>query len=423
MKLPAAAAAAAAQQPSAEDERRNTWVFTICYVFVYLAAPVLYVGVIQAALCDKLGASKALASLPASTYMLGQVAPLFFSWLVPYRLERSMVVWANLATAVLSGAVFVSLVLPMPPGVRILSVVLQGLLQGLSMSTSFVFMVQCLRRGTTAEGLARTLQRTFTITPVCAVAGSLGAQYILNPGLPGLRFPHDFALIYALAVPCSLGIALTARRFRLIPVEEQARPPLFQFLTSSVRSFFGNRALLLIWMAYVLWYSSHGATSNMTLYTREAMGREPSDFSALMMAIRFGCKAVGGFLLGWLALRAGLRGGALGCIALLAAGSAWAWMVPGAGYLFAFGLLGAGELGGAYLPNYVSSLSHPSESTRNIALMTLATPVSSFAPVLHGLLTQWYGFPASFAFGIAAAAAAFVLVMMATPSSKSAVPQ
>ena len=36
------------------DDRRNGWVFTICYVFLYLAAPVLYVGVIQAALFDKL---------------------------------------------------------------------------------------------------------------------------------------------------------------------------------------------------------------------------------------------------------------------------------------------------------------------------------------------------------------------------------
>lgn len=408
-------AAETAVQPSPEDERRNMWVFTICYAFIYLAAPVLYVGVIQAALCDKLGASKALASLPASTYMLGQVAPLFFSWLIPYRLERSMVVWSNLMTGALSGAVAVALVLPVPASVRIVAVVLQGLLQGLSGSTSFVFMVQCLRRGTTATGLARTLQRTFTVTPICAVAGSLGAQYVLNPGLPGFRFPHDFALIYALAVPCSLAIALTARRFRLIPVDETVRPPFFHFLMSSARSFFGSRALLLLWCAYVLWYASHGTTSNLGLYTREAMGREPSDFSAMTMAIRFGCKALGGFLLGWLALRAGLRGGALGCIGLLAAASAWAWIVPGAGYLFAFGLLGAGELGGAYLPNYVSSLSHPSQSTRNLALMTLATPVSSFAPVLHGLLTQWYGFPASFAFGIAAASAAFILVMAAAP--------
>ena len=400
---------------SAEDERRNGWVFTICYVFIYLAAPVLYVGVIQAALSDKLGASRTLANLPASTYMLGQVAPLIFSWLVPYRLERSMVVWANLATATLSSVVFLSLALPAPAGLRIFAVVMQGLLQGLSMSTSFVFMLQCLRRGTTPPGLARTLQRTFSVTPFFAVAGSLGAQYVLNPGISGLSFPHDFALIYFLAVPCSLGIAVTALSFRLTPLEEETRPPFFRFVSDSARSFFGRRVLLVVWVAYVLWYTSLGTTSNMTLYTREAMGRDPADFSALTMVIRFGSKAVGGYLLGWIALRAGLRGGALGCIVLLAAGSLWAWLVPGAGYLFAFGLLGAGELGGAYLPNYVGSLSSPAESTRHLALMTLATPVSSFSPVLHGLLTDRFGFPASFALGIIAASAAFVLIAFATP--------
>ncbi len=392
------------------DESRNGWVFTICYVFIYLAAPVLYVGVIQAALCDKLGVSRTLASLPASTYMLGQIAPLFFSWRIPYRLEQSMVIGANLATGTLSAAVFLSLSLPAPASVRIGAVVLQGLLQGLSMSTSFVFMQQCLRRGTTAAGMARTLQRTFSLTPFFAVAGSLGAQYILGTGLPGISFPHDFALIYLLAVPCSLGIALAARRFRLAPLAEQTRPPFFAFVAGSVRSFCGNRTLLLVGLAYVLWYVSLGITSNLTLYTREAMGREPKDFSGLTMAIRFGTKAVGGYLLGWLALRVGLRGGVLGCITLLAAGCAWAWVIPGAGYLFAFGLLGAGELGGAYFPNYVGSLSNPAESTRNLALMTLATPIASFAPVLHGLLTDRFGFPASFALGIGTAVAAFALV-------------
>jgi hypothetical protein len=400
---------------SAGDDLHNGRVFTLCYVFIYLAAPVLYVGVIQAALCDKLGASATIANLPASTYMLGGVAPLILSWLIPHRMERSMVVWANLATASFTFAVFVSLVLPLPASVRITAVVLQGLLQGLSASTSLVFMLQCLRRGTTEEGLARTLQRTFSLTPFFAVTGSLGAQFILNPGLPGLAFPHDFALIYLLAVPCSLGIALSARRFRLIPLEDAPRPAIANFLAVSARSFFGNRVLLFAWVAYLLWYTSLAITSNLSLYTREAMGRDPKEFSALTMAIRFGCKAAFGYLLGWIALRAGLRGGVLGCIALLAAGSAWAWIAPGASFLFAFGLLGAGELGGTYFPNYVGSLSSPKESTRNFALMTLATPVSSFAPVLHGVLTDHWGFPASFALGIAAAFAAFALVHFAAP--------
>lgn len=393
------------------SDRRNGWVFTICYVFIYLAAPVLYVGIVQAALCDKLGASKTLANLPASTYLLGQIAPLFFSWLIPYRLERSMVVWANLATASVSTMVFLALAFPAPAELRIGAVVLQGLLQGLSSSTSFVFMQQCLRRGCSDAGVARTLQRTFSVTPFAAVVGSLGAQFLLSPGLPAFPYPYDFALIYLMAIPCSVGIALTARRFQLEPIAEKAREPFFAFLFASTRSYFREPRLASAWGAYVLWYISLGLTSNLALYAREAMDRDPADFSGWTMAIRFGGKALGGFALGWIAVRMGLRGGSLGCIVLLAMGAAWAWIVPGVGYLFAFALIGAGELGGAYLPNYVGALSDRSQSTRNFAIIMLATPASSFAPVLHGALTDRYGFPASFAFGIVTALMALALIV------------
>src|SRR5437870_5682846 len=177
---------------SPEDDRHNGWVFTLCYVLIYISAPVLYVGVVQAALCDKLGAGATLANLPASTYMFGQMAPLVFSWLVPHRLERSVVVWSNLAT-----------------GLMILGV--------------------------------------------------------------------------------ALSLALAAARFRLMPLADEPRQPFFPFLASAFRGFAGNRPLLLMWFAYLLWYTSLGITSNLSLFTREAMGRDPKDYSGFILAIRFGC--------------------------------------------------------------------------------------------------------------------------------------
>lgn len=398
---------------SPQDDRYNGWVFTLCYALIFFSAPVIYVGVVQATLLDKLGASATVANLPASTYMLGQIAPLFFSWLVPYRLERSMVVWSNLVTAAVIAMVCLLLTLPAPPELRIGAVVLQGLLQGLSSSTSFVFMVQCLRRGTSEAGLALTLKRTFGLTPLLAVGGSLGAQYVLNPGFAILPYPYDFAAIYLAGAVCSAGVALAARRFRLLEVADQPRPAFAAFVAGSARSFFLSRNLSFLWLAYVLWYASLSMTSNLSLYTRSAMGRDPKDFSGLIMAIRFGCKSAGGFLLGGLSERAGIRAGVIGTTVLLTLGCAWAWAVPGWGYLLAFGLLGAGELGGAYLPNYVSRLSAPAESTRNLAMITLAPPASSFAPVMHGVLSDRYGFAASFAMGIACALAALVLVLAA----------
>jgi hypothetical protein len=268
-----------------------------------------------------------------------------------------------------------------------------------------------LRRGTTQEGLARALKRAFSITPVFAIAGSLGAQYLLKPGLPSLAYPYDFVTIHLFAALCVFGIAWSAAHFRLMPLADKPRQPFLPFLATAFRGFAGNRTLLLLWFAYLLWYTSLGITSNLALYTREAMGRDPKDYSGLIMAIRFGSKSVGGYWLGVLSVRRGLRAGVFGTIVLLAAGGAWAWLVPGAGYLLSFGLLGAGELGGAYIPNYVGSLSPAAEAPRNFAIVTLATPASSFSPVLHGALTDRFGFPASFALGILSAAAAVILVM------------
>jgi hypothetical protein len=67
-------------------------------------------------------------------------------------------------------------------------------------------------------------------------------------------------------------------------------------------------------------------------------------------------------------------------------------------------------LGGA-TTLYVGSPSTAARATRNFALVTLASPASSFSPVLHGALTDRFGFRASFALGIGAAVAALILVM------------
>ena len=396
---------------SPADERRNAWIYTINYIFIYFAAPVTYIGVVQATLFDKLGANATLANLPSSTYMLGQAASLFATWLVPHRHEKKALVWAYWATTAMIALVLITLILPVPSIVRIWAVVLQGLMQGVLGSITFVFMLQCLRRGTSEEGLARALKQTFTLTPIFAVLGSLVAQYILNPGLPSIPYPYDFALVYLIAVPCSAGTALISRRFVLGPLDDEPRYPLWAFLKSSLGSYASSSALVLLWLAYLLWYTSLGTTSNLALYTREAMGRDPKDFSGLAMAIRFGGKILGGFGLGWLAVRYGLKAGVIAAILLLVAGNAWPWVAPGMLYLGAFALLGAGELGGAYLPNYVGRLSSAADAPRNFAIITLATPASSFAPVLYGWLTDNYGFTSTCIVGALTAVAALVLVL------------
>ena len=385
--------------------------FLLSYVLIYLAAPVVYVGVVQAALCQKLGAGAVVANLPSATYLLGGFAPLIVSLLVPHRWERAVAVWSFGLGAIFTGMVALSLVQDFGSGVQIAVVTVQGLLQGFAVTTSQVFVMQCLGRGTTLEARSRIFKRTFALTPVFAVIGSLAAQAILTGQLRFVQYPYDFALLYVIGFLCLAGVTLCTKLYQLAPIPDEPRPPIVRYLVESVRGYVGSQPLLLLFLAYLLWNCSLAATSNFSLYTKEALGRDPKEFSGLIMAIRFGCKAIGGYFLGVLAVRFGLRVSVMATILLLAAGSLWAWVTPGYIYLLAFGFLGAGELGGAYIPNYGVAISSPQEAARYLSLLTLASPAASFAPALHGALTDRFGFPGSFAFGLLSALVALWLTV------------
>ena len=47
-------------------QRRNILLYVSKWCLIYLAAPVLYVGFVQAGLCKRLGASDFVANLPSS---------------------------------------------------------------------------------------------------------------------------------------------------------------------------------------------------------------------------------------------------------------------------------------------------------------------------------------------------------------------
>ncbi len=392
--------------------RRNGAIFLISYMLIYLAAPAVYIGIVQAALIDQLGAGATMANLPFSAYKFGAFAPIVVSWFVPHRWEKQVIVWANVMTASVLTLVFLTLILPAPTSIRIGGLILQGLFQGVSGATSMIFQLQCLTRGTTPEGRIRVLKKTFSLTPIAAVVGSLAAQWLLGPQFTGLDFPHDFAAVYLMAIPCIAGVAWISRGYDLAPLADEPRRPFFGHLIGTVKNFAASRSLRLAWFAYWLWYCTLATKPNLSLYAHEAMGVDPQDYSGVMMALGFGCKAIGGFGLGWLALRYGLRASVFTTSALLGMSVVWAWGVPGFAYLAAFGFQGAGELGGTYFPNFVAVLSSADAGTRNLALMQFATPASSWAAAVHGGLVDAWGFPASFIFALATAAASMGLVLL-----------
>src|SRR5438874_1656505 len=65
------------------QERVNVLAYIAQNTIVYLAAPVLYVDVVHAGLCDKLGASKFVANLPTAMAVITSLIPLFIAWAFP----------------------------------------------------------------------------------------------------------------------------------------------------------------------------------------------------------------------------------------------------------------------------------------------------------------------------------------------------
>jgi hypothetical protein len=391
-------------------DRRNGNLFVLTQLLTYFSAPVLYVGVVQAAFCDKLGASATVANLPSSTYLLGAVVPLFCAWLLPARLEQRIVVTSYTVVAASLLVVCAAVFFDAPDWLRIAVVIGQGLMLGVLNSIISLYLLKCLARGTSETGRARALKYAFGLGPVAAVLGSLLAQLLLAEKIPGIGYPGNFGVLYLVALPCMGLCALLARRFRLMQVPDVRAGSFTGFLKDSATSFTADRRLVIAWIAYLLWYCALGGMTNLSLYTREAVGRSPLELAGLIMALRFGVKAVAGFGIGSIAVRFGARSALIATVVFVGLGMAWPFVSTGYGYLAAFGLMGAGELGGVYFTNYIISISSSAQATRNMAILSLVGPVSSFAPATHGWLTDAFGFNASFAFGMTAASLALILL-------------
>ena len=57
------------------EQRRNLILFALCTGTQYLAAPVLYVGITQASLCDRLGADARTSNLPGTLFFAMTAMP------------------------------------------------------------------------------------------------------------------------------------------------------------------------------------------------------------------------------------------------------------------------------------------------------------------------------------------------------------
>ena len=100
---------------SDREQTRNIILYAATNSLVYLAAPVLYVGLVQAVLFDKLGADKTTANLPANVALYMQPIPVLIAWFIPYvRHLKTVIVVAFSADMVVGAMVVLALLSPNP---------------------------------------------------------------------------------------------------------------------------------------------------------------------------------------------------------------------------------------------------------------------------------------------------------------------
>lgn len=383
---------------SPSEQTRNLLLFASCTGMIYLAAPVGYVGVTQASLCHRLGASDAVANLPATAYFTMTVMPVVLAWLLPAvsTLKRNLA-GCYLLNAAAMAAVGVSLVSPLADRVKIGAVIVQGAVCGATMPAAIAFLWELIGRGASEARRGWALSLAFGAGPLLAVLGSLVSQLLLEGNLGGwqpisLEYPWNFAVLFlAMAPVMGLGAALAGCFTIPLPEEDAARQPFVDSVFGGVWNFLNDRVLLLAAVVTILVYTGNTISSNMNLYTSSVLGAEPAQYAGLQNALRFGFKTAAGVLLGWLLTRTSPKQGILTTATIYIAALGWAMLASGRWYLLAFGLYGAGELVGVYAPNYILSASAPGEIRRNMALVTMMMAPAAPAGALFGAISDHYG--------------------------------
>lgn len=402
------------------QQRRNLILFAACTGMQYLAAPVLYVGITQAALCRELGASTRVSNLPATMFFAMTAMPALLAWLSPSvsSLRRNLSL-CYAATAIVLAATATMLLLDVSNSLKLTMIVIQGGVTGAAIPTAIALLWEMIGRGSDESRRGLALGLAFGAGPLLAVLGSLGQTALLGGdlfGLPfaGMKYPTSFVVLFAAGVPV-MGLAtLLSWMFIVPPVKhELAREPAssvsglllglplmiiaialvqaadmlerdslrYGGLVAAVgataaflhhfRPILTQRVLLLATIVTVLVYAGNMIPSNMNLYSGEVLERSPDQYAGLQNTLRFGFKVIAGALLGWMLTRTSPRAGLLATSLIFLAAQVWAMFATGTWYLVAFGIFGAGELVGVYAPNYLMSASRPNEMRRNMAFATL----------------------------------------------------
>ncbi|WP_010584343.1 hypothetical protein [Schlesneria paludicola] len=213
-------------------QRWNLLLFAACTGMQYLAAPVLYVGITQASLCDHLGADARTSNLPGTLYFAMTAMPAVIAWMSPRvsSLKRNLCLLYGIS-AVMLATLGVILALPVSTNLKLAMVVLQGGVSGAVMPAAIALLWEVIGRGSDESRRGLALSLAFGLGPLLAVAGSFGQTALLGGDLFGLHFdgleyPTNFIILFSAGAPVMATAAVLSQFFVITPVEqEQPREP------------------------------------------------------------------------------------------------------------------------------------------------------------------------------------------------------
>lgn len=384
------------------QQRLNSLIFIANNSLIYLVAPVLYVGVLHAAILAGAGASDALANLPSSVSTWMMPLPVLVSWLFPSKRHFR---WLWMLSYLLmggAGLLVAALCWGAPPRWQAAGIVLHACCIGGANGIMNMCQWEMIGRGMTTERRAWTLGITFGAGPVLAVVGSCASQLILGGSflsisITPLARPWSYIVLFGATAPAMLAAAICASQATLPPGETGEPRPSLAGIREGLQQYFTNRLILVALVGFLMTYGAGNLImANLALYTRDAIGEAPETYTGVQMALRFGCKSLFGFVLGWLLARFHPRTPALTTTLTCVAGLAWAMFVPGKWYLFSFGLLGAGELFYVYYLNYIVGCSPEARVREFTAYTNVLLAVVGFMPLMFGMISKAYDLRTSF---------------------------
>jgi hypothetical protein len=412
-------------------QTRNMLCFVGLWCFIYFTAPVSYVGLTHANLLHELGNNDTVANLPHAVYQWMTAIPVLVAWILPHpRWLKPLIVGSLTAKAVMAGIVAVSLWWQWPTRLVTFTVIAFAAVYGAANGVLVATLWEVVCRGVATHRRGRTLGLTFGIGPLLACVGSLAQQVLLSRELLtgyslGLTFPNGHIALFAGAVPAMLLSVVLGALFVLpAPPDEQAPPSRLTEIASGLREFFTYRPLILAAIAYLLVYSGGNAIfDTVSLHTREILGDASEDTVGLQNFLRFGFKAVAGGVLGWLLSKTHPKATLLTTTGILVFGMLWVLNSTGWWYLISAGLLGAGELFGAYFPNYVVSASAKPHVRANVAYLNLLGSFVGFASYFYGQISDTFGRIATFHAATGILILAMILILTALPPRPGPAPQ